>query len=200
MAKYVPIALGRFLSISADCLGTYPADEHQWRLERKGGGARLSKEAQEFARCGGIGVYRHRRTCHVCQHPDVQVAEINLAIHGMPVRNLILVQVRDQAIAERLQLATLLGEEAEGRQIDVHTYTLATLVERNSRSPEWVIHGLADLLPANLEALIDELVRCGGGCECMESCPICAAASPRQDQPGRYLREGLARWLVSYTG
>jgi formate dehydrogenase subunit beta len=92
MTKHVSLRVDNLLTISVDCLGTLPADEYQWRLERIGknlppegerpteSNDELTAEALRFARQGGIVPYRYRSACQVCASPAAENADINIHI------------------------------------------------------------------------------------------------------------------------
>jgi formate dehydrogenase subunit beta len=77
MTRHIPINLDHLITISVDCLGTLPADEYQWRLERiqrtslseEKGSTDTSDELASEASIrtpGGIVPYRYRSACQVC--------------------------------------------------------------------------------------------------------------------------------------
>ena len=74
------------MTISVDCLGTYPEDDYEWRADRKGSSGGLTREALKFAVQGGIAAYRYRPACQMCTLPGATDAEINIGVLGLPVR------------------------------------------------------------------------------------------------------------------
>jgi hypothetical protein len=52
-ARREGLSLDRVVTICADCLGTYPADDYSWRAKRIGSSDHLSQETLQFARLGG---------------------------------------------------------------------------------------------------------------------------------------------------
>jgi Fe-S oxidoreductase len=59
--------------------------------------------------------------------------------------------------------------------------------------------GLSEVLPPDVEALLDQFEACGSCQLCMDNCPICAVNFPREEG-GRFNREDIAGWLVSCAG
>jgi len=59
---------------------------------------------------------------------------------------------------------------------------------------------LAEVLPKNIEALIDHLEGCGDCQECLDTCPICSIEFPRRGEDNRYLTSDIMRWMVSCAG
>ncbi|MBC8509242.1 MAG: hypothetical protein H8D34_30690, partial [Chloroflexi bacterium] len=70
MTKQNGLNTDKLLTLSVDCLGTLPTDEYQWRVERKGSPKKLTQEALQFSRQGGIVRYRYRSACQVCISPQ----------------------------------------------------------------------------------------------------------------------------------
>jgi len=73
------------LTICVDCLGTFPADEYEWRAERKKTSGSLAQETLQFARQGGILAYRYRSACQTCTSPQAQSADINICVSSSHV-------------------------------------------------------------------------------------------------------------------
>jgi formate dehydrogenase subunit beta len=212
MGKHAHLRLDSLLTINVDCLGTYPLEEYHWRTRRKVSGAvtktpdDLNRETLHFARQGGIARYRFRPACQVCESPGAENADLNFNVFGLPVRQAILVQVRDEAAAARLGLRFMDGLRVLGEDpIDVemvrqHERILAKAVERHQHTMERINKGLGDMLPRDVDGLIEQLESCGSCRACMNVCPICSVHSPLRDADGHYQRESVIRWLVSCAG
>jgi formate dehydrogenase subunit beta len=212
MAKHASLKLDNLLTISVDCLGTLPADEYQWRLERLGkkssamdnqmaeSGDRLAHEALKFARHGGIIHYRFRPACQVCRSSASENADINVHVLGLPVRQVMLVSSDDPGIEERLQLHQLTDGLADSQHIAQHERTLSKMNERHQRTMERVKESIAHLLPADVDAVIQQLENCTECRSCMEACPICSVVQPARNEHGHYDRSSVLRWLISCAG
>lgn len=185
----------RLLTICVDCLGTFPKDEYDWRLERKGSMQNLSREALRFAPQGGISAYRYRAACQVCLSPGAVEADINIGIFGLPVRQSVLVQTRNG----KPDIAALTDGPADPELVAGRAHILAKLDERHARTRDRVLTGLAEVLPANVDALLEQFEQCGGCQACMQSCPACTVEFPRRSG-GSYERQDLVNWLVSCAG
>lgn len=188
------------LTICVDCLGTFPVEDFQWRADRKGSPEGLARESLQFARLGGLNAYRYRTACQLCASPQAQGADLNLGVIGVPVRQYILVQTRNEAVAEELDLGRLLVTPAGQELVRRRNRQVARLVERNSNVRERILHGLGEMLPANLNALVHQFQECGQCQECLEACPICCVDKPRRAPDGELFKEDVARWLVSCAG
>jgi Fe-S oxidoreductase len=121
-------------------------------------------------------------------------------VSGLPVREHILVEVRDPVTADWLKISNLTERPAEPAAISKREGTIAKMIERNERTRERITHGLPDVLPSNIEGLIEQFDTCGTCQECLDQCPICEVAHPRPDLEGTYLKEDIARWMRSCAG
>lgn len=212
MTKHGSFNIDHLLTLSVDCLGTLPADEYQWRLERlekthpteresiSDSYDELAYEALNFARQGGIIPYRYRSACQVCLSPAAKQADINLHIFGLPVRQQMLLSVNNPKIAEIIQLDQLTNGIADNALIDQHERILSKMCERHQRTMDRVNEGLGSLLPADVDAVIRQLESCGDCQNCMDVCPICSVDRPDRSTDGHYDRSVVCRWLVSCAG
>jgi formate dehydrogenase subunit beta len=212
MTKHASFKIDNLLTISVDCLGTLPADEYQWRLERAEKNLPadqinsteisdgLAREALKFARQGGIVPYRYRSACQVCTSPAANEATINIHIFGLPVRQQMLVALNGVTFENRFQIETLVNGKADETIILQHERILSKMSERHQRTMERVKEGLGGLLPADLDALIQQLESCGNCQDCMDVCPICSVERPKRSSAGQYDRSNVVRWLVSCAG
>ena len=212
MTKHASFKIDNLLTISVDCLGTLPADEYQWRLERadrihqvEAGiptetSDELAREALKFAHQGGIVPYRYRSACQVCTSPAAREANINVHILGLPVRQQMLVSASNRSVAERLHLDRLTDGKADEALTLQHERILSKMSERHQRTMERVNEGLGSLLPADVDAVIRQLESCGECQKCMDVCPICSVDRPKRSTDGHYDCSGVMRWLVSCAG
>jgi formate dehydrogenase subunit beta len=200
MVKLDGFAVDKLLTICVDCLGTLPADEYEWRAERKKTSGGLAHEALQFARQGGILAYRYRCACQTCVSPQAQGADLNIYVLGLPVRQHMLVAARDEATAGRLDLPTITSGPADAGSLEQHSRVVARLNENHQQTMQRLSQSLAEYLPADVDALVEQLQTCGSCQECIDACPICSLAPPARDRHNRYTREGVMRWLVSCAG
>jgi formate dehydrogenase subunit beta len=196
--KREALPIERMLTICIDCLGTYSPEDFQWRAERKGSPDRLASETLHFARQGGIAAYRFRSACQACRTPIGSGADINIGVIGLPVRQKILVDVRDQVIAETLgKRATFLGDLSLFYQRED---TIARLLQRGSHTRKRLADNLESILPRDIDELIQQFERCGECRECFDICPLCAADYPKKKGQGLYAREEVKQWMISCAG
>lgn len=200
MSKREAFVTEGLLTICIDCLGTYPAQDFQWRASRSGSARDLTSEALHFARAGGIAAYRYRSACQMCLSPQAHGAHLNLGVLGLPVRQHLLVQARDAITADWLQMDHLADRTASPATMAQYDRTTARLAARNARTRERITRGLSEVLPSDVDALIQQFETCGACHECLDNCPICAVDCPRQDAEGRLLREDVRRWMMSCAG
>jgi formate dehydrogenase subunit beta len=182
------------LAISTDCLGTFPADEFEWRTERSSKG--LTKETLQFAPQGGISAYRYRPACQMCSEPGATEADVNIGVFGLPVRQSLLVNANDG----RVILETITDGLAKEEMVSKREQTLAKISERHTRTRERVLKSLDEELPADLQELLVQFEACGECQACMNVCPICTVDEPRKTKEGRLVREDLVNWLLSCAG
>ena len=200
MVKHDSFTIDDLLTISTDCLGTFPESDFSWRADRKGSASNFSQETLQFARQGGIMAYRYRSACQLCQQPDAASADINIGIIGLPVRRSILINAKDKAAAEKYQLAKHTSRPAGDRLIEMHSSMLAKLAERHVRTQERVLKGLGDIIPTDIDDLIQQFKSCGDCSACLDNCPICETAYPHRGVDGNYLYRDMVRWLISCAG
>jgi formate dehydrogenase subunit beta len=185
----------RLLTVCVDCLGTFPEDEFEWRAARKGSEKGLAGEALQFAPQGGIAAYRYRAACQMCVSPGAAEADVNIGVLGLPVRQTVLAEVKNGG-TDWKRITDGKADPALAARREV---MLAKLSERHTHTRERVIGGLMEVLPADVEALLDQFEKCEACEACMGACPICAVSYPRQLK-GRYRREDVAGWLASCAG
>jgi formate dehydrogenase subunit beta len=212
MTKHASFKIDNLITFSVDCLGTLPADEYQWRLERSEKThpakqksspepyAELAYEALNFARQGGIIPYRYRSACQVCLSPAADQANINIHILGLPVRQQMLLSVSDSKFVETINLDKLADGIADNALVNQHERILSKMRERHQRTMERVNEGLGGLLPTDVDAVIHQLESCGECQSCMDVCPICSVDRPYLNADGHYDRSSVMRWLVSCAG
>lgn len=186
----------RLLTICVDCLGTFADEEFEWRSIRKGSDAGLTKEALQFAPQGGIATYRYRAACQMCISPGAKSADINLGVLGLPVRQSLLVDGQP----DLLDWSQVTDRPADPALSNKRAVMLSKLVERHSQTRDRVLSGLAEVLPANVDVLLDQFEDCGSCQSCMQACPICSANPPQRAKDGRYERQGVVEWLVDCAG
>lgn len=200
MTKRDDFSLDNILTICIDCLGTYPANEFLWRAERKGSAQALTNETLQFAPLGGINTYRYRSACQLCVAPNAQGADMNISILGLPVRKYILISTKKGSLTQRLKLDQITEQVKDPNLISQHEKMLAKLIERRTRTKDRVIKAMANTIPADVTALIDQLDNCGDCQKCMEACPICTVQFPRRNALNQYEIKDITRWLVSCAG
>ncbi len=188
------------LSIAIDCLGTFPSDEYQWRVERKGSPQKLTQEVLQFARQGGIVPYRYRSACQMCGLPYAQGADINIGFLGLPVRQLFLIETQNGDVVEKLEIVMTGEYKPEPELTDQRERTLSKMVERRGNTRERVTRSLADWLPTNMSGIAEMLDNCIPCQECLDTCPICSIEYPRQDESSRYIVDDITHWLLACSG
>lgn len=197
MAKRDSFSLEQLVTICVDCLGTFPAEEYQWRAMRKGKHDGLVQESLQFSRQGGILAYRYRSACQICLAPQAEGASINVNLIGLPARKAILVSTGNPT---QFDLAGMTHGAAVEEMIYQHTHTLARIRERNSGTMERVKSSLAGFMPRDINELIQQFESCGDCQKCMSICPICEAEGLRKESGNHFRLESVRRWMLSCDG
>ncbi|MCI0521265.1 MAG: Coenzyme F420 hydrogenase/dehydrogenase, beta subunit C-terminal domain [Chloroflexi bacterium] len=192
--------LTRLLTISVDCLGTFPPEEFIWRAAVKGSPDELAQESLQFARQGGIMAYRYRSACQLCIAPNAHGADLNIGVLGLPVRQQMLVSAQREAVVQELRLESLTAGPASTELVAQRQSMLAKLAERRGRTRDRVARGISDILPPTVDALIEQLNECAPCQKCLEACPICSFDFPQKDAEQGYARDDILQWLISCAG
>lgn len=200
MSKRNKFSTEKLVTISIDCLGTYPADEFSWRASRKGSSGELTKEQLKFARQGGIMAYRYRSACQLCVSPNAHGADINIGIMGLPVREKLIISAKNKSIQDEFNLEIITDGLADSLLVNQRDRLLAKLEARRDATRERVTQGIVNTIPANIEDLIAHLEECGDCKDCLDICPICAIDYPQRAKDGHYQPEDIKRWMVSCAG
>lgn len=182
------------ITICVDCLGTFPADEFEWRSKRSAKG--LTRESLQFAPQGGISAYRFRPACQMCAEPGATEGDINFGVFGLPVRQLILMNVSDLDT----DLQDISKDQADENVISMRSQMLAKISERHIRTRERALKSIDHSLPADMSELLDQFEACGGCQTCMDVCPICTTEQPRRDSKNKLVRKDVMNWLLSCAG
>lgn len=182
------------LAICTDCLGTFPADEYEWRTERSHKG--LTKDTLQFAPQGGISAYRYRPACQMCAEPGATEGNVNIGVFGLPVRQSMLVNSNDGNVV----LESITDGLAADDLVTKREQTLAKISERHVRTRERVLTALDENLPADMQELLLQFESCGDCQACMNVCPICEVDQPRKTNDGKLVREDVVNWLLSCAG
>lgn len=198
-SKRGQIADERLLTICVDCLGTYPADEYQWRAERKGSKEQLAWESLHFARQGGIAAYRFRSACQACRTPVSSGADVNIGVIGLPVRQKIMVECSRSLFPNEFSLNAV-DVEQEQDMLEQRDYVIARLLQRSSNTRQRLADNLDSILPRDVDALVKQFESCGDCRECFDNCPLCSTDYPSRGGSGLYDREQVKQWMISCAG
>lgn len=194
MAARGAVKRGDVLAICTDCLGTFPAEEYEWRTERSPKG--LTKETLQFAPQGGISAYRYRPACQMCAEPGATEGDVNIGVFGLSVRQSMLLNAHNGSVV----LKSITDGWATDDLVSKREQTLAKISERHVRTRERVLESLDEGLPADLQGLLAQFEACGDCQACMNVCPICSVDEPRKTADGRLVREDVVNWLLSCAG
>lgn len=200
VTKRSGLDLSNLVTICVDCLGTYPADDYDWRIKRIGSAEKLTNETLHFSRQGGIMAYRYRSACQLCTSFEARAGDINIGVIGLPIRQFIFVFSGDLTSAKKLNLEIYATRKAEDNTVNEREKLIAKLIERRQRTHNRVIDGIADILPTNTETLVEHFIGCGQCQACLDECPLCAINFPQRTEGNRYRVEDINYWLISCAG
>jgi ferredoxin len=198
MVRLDRFRIENLLTLCVDCLGTLPADEFEWRAQRRGSPKGLAQEALHFARQGGIVPYRYRAACQICESPEATQADVNIGVLGLPVRQYLIINIQDKKIASSASLGHTIPVDTE--LLTQHQKVAARLAERGRETREYIFSGLSSMLPTDIHSLVEPLQGCDDCRSCLDVCPICTSNFPHQDAKGEYLIEDVVEWLVNCSG
>ncbi len=186
---------GHLLIVGVDCLGTFPAGDVSWRGDLDA----LTGEALQFARQGGVAVYRYRPACQMCSAPMPEAADLTIDVLGLPARQHVMVTARSAALAERLALAAISDGPAPAALQRQHERMRGLVAGRRARARERILHALETELAGSVDALVEHLEGCAPCRACLAACPIYTAESAQQPEAA-LTRELVTRWLASCAG
>jgi formate dehydrogenase subunit beta len=200
MAKRDSLNIDNLLTISFDCLGTFPDREYEWRAKRKTPATNLSQETMQFARQGGIAAYRYRAACQMCAMPVAQNADINIGVIGLPIRQHMLISTAKEDATEKIDLVNITYGIADSNKVKDYERMTAKIAERRRSTRERLSQALRNNVPDDIDNLITLLQECGDCQQCMDACPICSVEFPIKSTRENLEREDIMRWLISCAG
>lgn len=200
MEKRASFDTSGLLTISFDCLGTFPDHEYEWRARRKGSTGQLAQENVQFARQGGINAYRYRPACQMCVMPVAQGADINIGVIGLPIRQYILVSTPDAQLAIELDFDRITDGVADEETASEYVRMAAKIAARRQSMRERVSETLRENFPDDVDSLIHMLEECVDCRDCMDACPICSVEAPHKTAEGKLVREEVIHWLLACSG
>jgi hypothetical protein len=106
----------------------------------------------------------------MCSRPEPLQVDICLGLLGLPVRETMLVIPKDQIVSERLNLRQLTDGIADAHLIEQRSRVLAALNERRQRFRDQLAQDLPADLPANIDQLVAFLTSCQPCQVCYTSC------------------------------
>ena len=165
LEKLQQVDLEHLLIIGVDCLGTCEPEEFKRLKEERGD--ELIAERSEALRAGQVGDFPRREACQFCQHPEVPLADINLALIGSEEEE-VLLEARSEEGEEFL--AKLNIEEAEPSE--TRQELLEALIKENKAAWEQELESFAARI-GDISGLIEVLDLCRTCFNCRTACPIC---------------------------
>jgi heterodisulfide reductase subunit A len=188
------------LTIGVDCLGSFTAEDFEWRVQKAGTVERLTDQELRNARQGGIAPDRFRLACQMCTSSATKDTDLYISLFGLPVKETILVSTTNAEIASRLHLSEITDGLAAPFLVEQHEHMLATLRERRNHALERIIHELPENLPKETSALLKYIADCAPCQKCLEACPIYTAGWAPGGDGGPAALEAMNHWLAACVG
>ena len=189
--------LENWLIIAVDCVACFPAQDFDWRVEKAGNVEMLTRQVLRNARQGGIAPYRFRSACQMCSGPEPSHVDMCIQLLGLPVKETLLVAVKNQVIADELDLRNATDGPAPAALINQRERMLEKIETRRRKVREWKIAQLPPDMPANIEQLTHFLMNCQPCTACMAACPVHADELVPAAKNGTLTHKMVTRWLQS---
>ncbi len=189
------ISFDCLLIVGVDCVGTFSREDLAWR----GSIDRLTREALQFARQGGVAGYRYRPACQMCVEPMPSRADLTIDLLGMAARQMVMIGARDEALATQVALADITDGPAPPDIVAQHERVQTALTRRHQRTRQRLQQALSTDLTMSIDALVDHLAGCQPCQKCLEACVI--YTTDQKLAPGQPLtHERVMSWLASCAG
>lgn len=189
------------LLIGVDCLGTLPVNGG---FEDADLPAQTAK-ALQFARQGGVAMYRCRPACQMCPSPladppdAADGVDISISVIGLPVNEVVFVSARAET-AQQLGLAQLTNGPADPALVAQRARTTTAMLERRSRARQRITGALEGDLALDVAALAAHLNECETCQDALNTaCPVCSLV-PLAEPEGVITQEAVVKWLTNCAG
>lgn len=169
LSKLKQVDLGQLLIIAVDCIGTHEAAAYAELALRPDAWAERYLEAMRDGLGSSPFPQPYREACNRCVDPVAPAADVWLHVIGVPPDQDLVIEVRDEGLADRLGLEQ--AGDAAGRDPAVSRLR-STREDIKARELEAALASLqpqGDGLPG-LAAVFDSCLRC---LNCGTACPIC---------------------------
>jgi formate dehydrogenase (coenzyme F420) beta subunit len=186
----------RWLVIGVDCLSSFPAADHDWRVQKAGSIKQLTYDTLRFARQGGIAQYRYRRGCQMCLSPDPPGADICLHVFGLPVHKYVLVQVRDDLVPD-LHLERITDGLASQTMVANAQRLRDRIKKRRVEVRLQAMDAIPVDLPQDADDFLELLAHCAPCQKCLDACPIYAGELDSIRPGDIHLTPEVRLWLAA---
>jgi Pyruvate/2-oxoacid:ferredoxin oxidoreductase delta subunit len=147
------------ITISMDCLATFPVQDFDWRLERSDHREYMSRSALHFAAQGGILPSRYRSSCQFCDEPFPKEADLHFELLGITTLDNLVVNFRTDETASYLGMnesnSQPLPDEISARRERI----LKKLMDWRQKAQAYALAHLSDE-NKSIEGLLSHLKEC----------------------------------------
>lgn len=188
--------LTNWLIIGVDCLGCFPAQDFEWRVQNAGGIEELTREVLRNARQGGIAIDRFRSACQTCARPEPMRVDLCIDLLGLPVQDVMLISTRDD-LASHLELNRITAGLAPSELVFEHQLVLKEIEARRLRTRQKQVREPVEGLPTDLDELVSFLLSHQPCTSCFEACPVLGEELITAMENGTLTRGLVRHWLMS---
>lgn len=179
------------LLIGLDCLGTFPEDAFPFKSSPD----RWIDESLQFARQGGVAIYRYRPACQMCVEPLPQNTDLTIELLGLPARRVIMVEVRNAQHVEQFGIEAITDRRADPGLIEQRERVRQQVRARRTHAKERITQTLSTELAMDVDTLLEHLEGCAPCQACLNACPIAATRGT-----SILTREDVIEWLAACAG
>jgi formate dehydrogenase subunit beta len=191
------VDLDNWLLIAVDCPSCFPLKDFEWRIEKTSSVEVLTRDVLRSARHGGTTLDHFRSACGMCTRPGSPREDICIELLGLPARDMILVNIDNEVILEKLDLGKVCDGLAPQELIDQREDMLRNIEQRRERIRERQMRDLPPGLHTNLEQLATFLMDCQPCMSCLEVCPVHADILIPAVLDHRLTPDMLRDWLIA---
>lgn len=186
------------LTVSMDCLATFPIEDFEWRLGDSEDREDQSRSALHFAAQGGLLPSRYRSNCQICSQPFPIGADMHFELFGVATGENILLSLQSETAIEELRLHSLPIEAVPEERVLRRERVLNRLTSWRQQAQDYTYSHLS-AEQKSLNMLIEHLRSCEACAQALEDhCPLFEAHWLSYEADRR--RACFDEWICSCGG